>query len=128
MNVLRVYTGEDSQSHFQDLELPTSPVTDENLAAYERSGLRPAGTVAFAIQPPGFFSDWHPAPKRRFFVLISGSMEVGVSDGEKRTVKGGDVLLFEDMGSPGHTRRTVGDEPRVAMTVSLEDDGPALDT
>ena len=124
MNVVRVYHGDDGQSHFEDLELPTSPVAN---GTYRRSDLRPTGETMFAIQPPGFFADWHPAPGRRFFVMISGSAQVDVSDGETRTLKGGDVVLFEDVEGPGHTMRVVGDEPRVAMHVSLQDGGRALD-
>ena len=124
MNVIRVYSTDDGESHFQDVELPTSLVPS---GAYERSAVRPAGETNFAIQPPGFFADWHPAPSRRFFVMISGVCEVGTSDGETRTFRGGDVLLLEDVTGRGHTMRVTGDSPRVAMHVTLEDSVSALD-
>jgi quercetin dioxygenase-like cupin family protein len=118
MKIIRVYHGDDGESHFQDIDLPTQPVAN---GTYERTEMRPAGETMFAIQPPGFFADWHPAPSRRFFVMVSGSAEVQVSDGEKRTLKGGDVVLFEDVDGPGHTMRVLGDEPRIGLHVSLRE-------
>jgi uncharacterized cupin superfamily protein len=52
--------------------------------------------------------------------MVSGAAEVGVSDGEMRTINSGDVVLFEDVDGPGHTMRVIGDVDRVALHVSLE--------
>jgi quercetin dioxygenase-like cupin family protein len=118
MKITRVYLGSDNQSHFEDVDWPEATVPD---GTYTRTETRQASTTMFATQPPGFFADWHPAPSRRLFTMISGRAEVGVSDGETRVINGGDVILFEDVTSPGHTMRVVGDQPRVALHVSLAD-------
>ena len=116
MKAIRVYDGNDGETHFEDVDLPTHAVAN---GTYERTETLAAAETMFAIQPPGFFADWHPAPTRRIFMMVSGSAEVEVSDGEKRTLAQGDVVLFEDVTGKGHTMRVIGDQPRVGLHVSL---------
>ena len=117
MNVIRVYCGTDGATHFEDVAWPMAPT---GVAGYDRSAVLPTGEMMFASQPPGYFADWHPAPSRRLFVLISGSAEIGVSDGATRRLGAGDIVLFEDVTGPGHTMRVLGETPRIAMHVTLE--------
>jgi quercetin dioxygenase-like cupin family protein len=117
MKIIRVYYGDDGQTHFEDVELETHRVEGPG---FSRTEVLAAGETNFAIQPPGYFADWHPAPSRRYVTIVSGSAEIGVSDGETRSAVPGDVILFEDVTGPGHTMRVLGDEPRVALHVSLE--------
>ena len=116
MKAIRVSADNDGETHFEDVDLPTHSVAN---GTYVRTETLPAAETMFAIQEPGFFADWHPAPTKRIFVMVSGSAEVGVSDGEVRTIKQGDVILFEDVTGKGHTMRVIGDVPRVGMHVSL---------
>ena len=118
MHFNRVYHGGDGQTHFEDVDLPLPPTPD---GTYQRSVPRQAGETNFVSQPPGYFNDWHPAPAPRYCVMLSDTAEVEVSDGEKRVLNGGDVVLFEDVDRPGHTMRVLGDVPRVAMHISLTD-------
>ena len=60
---------------------------------------------------------FHPAPKHQWAVIVSGRIELGVSDGETRKFNAGSVLNIKDMGSKGHTTRVVGEED-VMMLVS----------
>lgn len=117
MKIIRVHHGPDGQTHFEDVEWAETPTPS---GAYVRTDTRQAGITMFAIQPPGFFADWHPAPSRRLVTMVSGAAEVGVSDGETRTINAGDVVLFEDVDGPGHTMRVIGEADRVALHVSLE--------
>ncbi|MDA1035677.1 MAG: hypothetical protein O3B65_02200 [Chloroflexi bacterium] len=116
MKAIRVYADTQGETHFEDVDLPTHAVAN---GTYVRTETRAAAETMFAIQPPGFFADWHPAPTNRIFVMVSGSAEVEVSDGEMRTLTLGDVVLFEDVTGKGHTMRVIGDDPRVGMHVSL---------
>jgi quercetin dioxygenase-like cupin family protein len=118
MHINRVFHGADGQTHFEDLDVPMPPVPD---GSYLRSVPRQAGEAIFVSQPPGYHNDWHPAPSPRYFVMLSGSAEVEVSDGEKRVINSGDVVLFEDVAGHGHTMRVLGDKPRLAMHISLSD-------
>jgi quercetin dioxygenase-like cupin family protein len=118
MKITRVHHGSDGQTHFEDIDWAETPTPS---GAYTRTDTRTAGITMFAIQPPGYYADWHPAPSRRLVIMISGAAEVGVSDGETRTLGAGDIILFEDIDGPGHTMKVLGDVDRVAMHVSLEE-------
>ena len=52
MQVVRVYTGDDDEAHFEELELPY-----EKLAQDEVTGMRSASGVQFRSSPPGDFAD-----------------------------------------------------------------------
>ena len=116
MRIIRVYHGDDGETHFEDVALETHRVEGPG---FSRTRAFAADEANFAVQPPGFFADWHPAPSRRLFTMVAGSAEVGVSDGETRVIRTGDVILFEDVTGPGHTMRVLGNEPRVALHVRL---------
>jgi len=109
--LVRIYTGSDGESHFEDLTLP-APGSNE-------TPLQKATGATFRRQPPGLFMDWHPAPRRQYIITLSGSAEIGLGDGTVRRFGPGDVLLAEDLTGKGHTTRVVGDEPRISMTVQL---------
>ena len=112
MSLVRVYTGDDEQSHFEDLDLLPPGV--------ERSVAQAATNLTFARSPDGYFHDFHNAPRRQYAIFMSGGqMEVGIGDGTVRSFGPGDAVLFEDLTGQGHTARTVGD--RLSATVPLAD-------
>ncbi len=113
MAFLRVYTGDDGQSHFEDLDLLPS-----NL---ERSVAQAAANLTFGRSVDGNFHDFHNAPRRQYAIFMSGGqMEVGIGNGTVRRFGPGDAVLFEDLTGQGHTSRTVGGD-RLSATVPLAD-------
>lgn len=108
---VRIYSGEDGQSHFEELELPTGPVG--------RSPVQAATGISFRRSEPGDFMDWHNAPRRQYVITLSGQVEIGIGDGTVRRLGPGDVLLAEDLTGRGHTTRNVGDGPRVSVAIPL---------
>ena len=66
--------------------------------------------VVFA---PVWFVDFHPAPKHQWMVITSGTLEIGVSDGEKRTLPAGTIAYVEDADSKGHSTRVIGDQSAI---------------
>jgi hypothetical protein len=116
MKIVRLYTGSDRKSHFEDIELKfggSQPMlTTES---------RAATSAVFSSAPAGLFLDRHPAPRRQFLVTLSGSWEIEAADGVKRVFKTGDVMLADDTTGEGHTSRVLGSEPHVFMTVPLAD-------
>lgn len=50
MQITRIYTGDDGQSHFEDLEIDNHPNLDS---------LSAVTSIRFRIGEPGNFSDWH---------------------------------------------------------------------
>jgi hypothetical protein len=68
---------------------------------------------------PGWFGDWHPAPKRQFMIFIRGEIDVETSDGEVRRFGPGSVTLVEDTTGKGHRSRVIGDEEAILAVVQL---------
>ncbi len=85
---VRLYSGADGQSHFEDMELTG------DMAVHSAMEITPG--VNFHRFPAGYFSDWHTAPRRQYIAVLSGIMEIGVGDGGSRQLGPGEVLLVED--------------------------------
>ena len=109
--IVRLYTGEDGQAHFEDLNLPAGDT--------ETVALKTGADMTYRRFTDGSFSDWHNAPRRQDVIVLSGQMEIGIGDGSKRMFNPGDILQVEDLTGQGHTTRSVGD--RVSASVALPD-------
>jgi len=116
MKIIRIYTGPDSQSHFEELEIPLMPV------AYGRESKRvPAAGVIFRETPAAGALDFHPAPRRQFVVTLSGIGEIECGDGSRRRFGPGDILLAEDTTGQGHITREI-EGPRRGIFIPLPQD------
>jgi quercetin dioxygenase-like cupin family protein len=76
--------------------------------------------VVFRSSPPGYFSDWHTAPRRQYIITLSGAADIGLGDGTIHRLGPGDVHMAEDLTGHGHTTRVVGQVPRVTATIHIE--------
>ena len=110
MGIARLYTGEDGQSHIEELDLASRP---------DLTSLLATKGIVFRSTEPGDFIDWHPAPRRQFVITLSGEGEIGLGDGTVYRFGPGQVTLAEDLTGKGHTTRVVGNQPRVTATVHL---------
>src|SRR6266540_2795848 len=72
MGIFRLYSGEDGESHMEELDLTSHP---------ELTALHGAKGVVFRSTPPGSLSDWHTAPRRQYIITLSGEAEIGLGDG-----------------------------------------------
>jgi hypothetical protein len=79
-----------------------------DVAGAERNGDRDARRPL-----SGLYQDWHPASRRQLLVVLSGTLEIETSDGEKHRCSSGEVFLADDVGSRGHRSRTIGGPARV---------------
>jgi hypothetical protein len=73
--IVRIYTGQDGQTHFEDLPLPEESY---NVA------LQAGASLTFRCFPADYFSDWHTAPRRQYIFILVGQMEIGIGDGTAR--------------------------------------------
>lgn len=121
MDIVRVYTGSDGCSHFEDRSVELS----DHGAAGAISELWSGGGVQFREVPGDYALDFHTAPRRQLVVNLTGSVEIGVAGGETRVLGPGSILLAEDTTGQGHTSTNVGGEPRTCLFVHLDDEpGP----
>ena len=118
----RMYSDSSGESHFADDQIaftladyapPATPISI--------SDATPADSVVFLSSPSGWLGDFHPAPRRQFMFLLSGQLEVEVSDGETRRFGPGAVLLVEDIVGRGHLSRVVGDGRAYMVAVPITD-------
>ena len=116
MKVVRMYTGPDNQTHFEDVDLPFAAGGES-----EGTPQRAASGVRFNRYPPGYKLDWHCAPRRQYVVNLEGEAEIEIGDGTKKRFASGDVLLAEDLTGQGHITRVVGKKARVTMWGALQE-------
>ncbi len=120
-NFVRVYSGADGQSHLEEFEPDWNPFVDTEGAHGEGTPLESATGITIRRNPPGYFLDFHCAPRRQYTITIAGELELGTGDGTVRRFGPGTVLLAEDLTGQGHTTRVVGTETRVTIVVPLAD-------
>jgi uncharacterized cupin superfamily protein len=112
MAITRLYTGDDGQTHLEELDLASHP---------ELASLQSTKGIVFRRSEPGYFSDWHNAPRRQFVITLEGEVEIGLGDGTVHRFGPGHVTLAEDLTGKGHTTRVVGNKPRLTATIPLAD-------
>jgi hypothetical protein len=118
--VTRLYSDSDGESHFSDEKMPFALVDFAPPAPpISVSEVRKADEVFLISSPPGWFGDWHPAPRKQMMLVLSGLLEVEVSDGGIRQIEPGSVLLVEDTMGRGHISRVLGEDRVYMMAVSL---------
>ena len=114
MKVIRVYSGEDGESYFEELDLPYTPIANAEVTA-----MRGASGIQFRHSPPGHFISWHPAPARQYVIILQGQSKITIGDGSSHTFGVGEVLFADDLTGRGHTTEVVSPEPRVSIFVPL---------
>ena len=118
MKAVRVYTGDDGASHFEDIEID---LEDRGLMG-RISQLWRGGGVLFREVDGEYALDFHTAPRRQFVINLSGSVEIEVGDGSVRLLGPGGILLAEDTTGQGHISRAVNGEPRSCLFLPLAED------
>ncbi len=117
MQVVRIFTGADNESHFEDLQVPLEAMG----AAGAMSKPVAVSSVIFRETAEDYNLDFHPAPRRQYVVNLTGGVEIETGSGEIRVLGPGDILLAEDTTGRGHKSRAVNDEPRRCLFIALED-------
>ena len=116
MKVTRVYTGDDNQSHFEDVDVPLK----DGGGVGQLSDLIPATGVIFRETSGGYDLDFHNAPRRQYVVMLDGAVEIEIGDGTKRILGTGEILLAEDTTGQGHISRAVNGQPRKSLFIPLQ--------
>jgi hypothetical protein len=118
--LVRVYTGDDGCSHFEDIDLRMGEFRLGTLFSY-KSGMLPVKGVVFRENPLDGSDDFHNPPQRQLVITLSGAAELKVSDGSTRVFGPGDVLLAEDTRGAGHSARELLG-PRRSLILPVTDD------
>ena len=116
MKITRVYTGDDGESHFEDIEVP---LVDRGKIGWI-SSLETATGIVFRETDANYDLAFHNAPRRQYVINLDAPVELETGDGTKRVLEPGDVLLAEDLTGRGHISRSVGGKPRRSIFVTLD--------
>lgn len=116
LTVVRIYTGADNQSHFEDVQIPLKPSGKIGFL----SELMQATGIVFRETSGDYNYEFHTAPRRQYVVNLEGEVEIEVGDGTKRILRSGDILLAEDTTGQGHISRAVAGKPRKSLFITLD--------
>src|SRR5919109_5061075 len=116
MKIHRLYTDENGESHFADVEIEYVETTPSG----RFSAPLPATGIIFREVQPTYELDWHPAPRRQYIINLDNGVQLTASDGESRVIGAGEVILVEDTSGKGHLSKAVNDRLRHCIFVALD--------
>ena len=116
MRVTRIYTGDDGESHFEDVEIPLRDLGDLGRisAQVDVKGLM------FREVGADYDLDFHCAPRRQYVVNLDAPVDIEIGDGTRRRIGAGEILLAEDTTGRGHKSIAVDGQPRRCLFIALE--------
>lgn len=115
ISVVRIYSDESGESHFQDVEIP---LKESGMVGKLSVEVR-IKSLIFREVASSYDWDFHCAPQRQYIVLLDGEIEIETSLGKKRKFRGGDILLVEDTTGKGHRTRNLQAAVRKSLFVTL---------
>jgi hypothetical protein len=122
MRVVRVFTGNDNQSHFEDVDIDLLHQSPRG----RLSRLIKGRGVIFREVDGSYDLDFHRAPRRQFVVNLSGSVDITVGDGSARRLGPGEILWAEDTTGQGHKSQAVDGQPRRCLFLPIDDEEVVL--
>ncbi len=118
MKVVRVYAGDDGESHFEDVRIELSKAG----LGSRLSSLVSGPGVMFREVDGDYDLDFHNAPRRQLVVNLRGAVDITVGDGTVRRLQAGDILLAEDTEGRGHRSAAVDGQPRTCLFIPIDED------
>lgn len=116
MRIHNLYEDENGISHFRDIEIEW--VEERHFS--KLSARLPAAGIIFRETSGDYNLDWHPAPRRQYIINLDAGVEITASDGERRIIGAGEVLLVEDVTGKGHLSKAIGGKMRRSIFVPIE--------
>jgi hypothetical protein len=117
MRYLRVYASDNGDSRFEDVELKgiLTHIVD-GVPPLLVSGPFGCREIKF-VEAARDASDGqvHVAPCKQWVIVLSGRFAITVSDGDRREIGPGEVVLAEDTTGKGHLTTSLSGDIRVAM-------------
>ena len=112
MQIVRVFSGDDGESHFEDV------TPEEMVEIAKRLG---EGDIQLNSRQSPSFLDYHTAPRRQYVLHLLGTGEYETADGSKRQLGPGDIIVAEDLTGHGHIARGLGEGQRYILAIPLAD-------
>lgn len=116
MKVTRVYSDENGDSRFEDIDIELF----DNGEIGRLSENINVKSLQFRTVSPDYDYDFHHAPQRQFIVLLDGGVEITTSLGETRQIQTGEILLMEDTTGKGHKTKNLEKRERTSIFIHLK--------
>ena len=104
MAIIRIHTGSDGKSHFQEIVPKFESRGDKS----ETAELIPGSGIIVRRFEPTRSNPWHHAPGRYAVFTLSGAVDIEIGEGTVHRLGPGDILIAEDLTGQGHATREVG--------------------
>ncbi|MEA1848133.1 hypothetical protein U9K52_04315 [Chryseobacterium sp. MHB01] len=115
MKITRIFSDEEGESYFEDLEIP---LIDQGEIGYLSENFE-VKKLQFRKVSADYNYDFHHAPQKQFIVLLNGGVEIETSLGELRRFQTGEILLVEDTVGKGHKTRNLEKKERTSLFIHL---------
>ena len=114
MRVHNLYVDAEGKSHFRDI--PIEWVKDA--PSGKTSKQFPATSIIFRETSGDYDLAWHPAPARQYVINLDAAVEMTASDGERRVIGAGEVVLVETRAA--HLSKAVAGKSRRSIFVTAD--------
>ena len=116
-----VFSDSNGVTHFRDEELPWQAPQRSSDTRYPplATPFLDAEKIGFLRLPVGYSEDWHPAPGKRFVMVLGGVAEIEVGNGQRRKFGPRSVVLMTDVTGRGHRARVLGKQEIFAVWVPV---------
>jgi hypothetical protein len=115
IRLVRLFTGDDGQSHFTVGEVPWTAANAVNAISAKEA----VAEISFEETAAGSHLDWHNAPCRQYVITLSGTLLFETRPGGSLALRPGDILLAEDTAGGGHRWRLTDADPWRRVYVTL---------
>ena len=98
MKLPRIYTDENGETHFDEIEWPLEVIdfVPPSPAGYSVTPAMGATDVRIMRTPAGYVDVFHVVPHRMLVLLLTGEFKLETSDGDFRIIKAGMQFLNDD--------------------------------
>lgn len=107
MRCIRIWTGDDNNSHFEEGTIGLSKGDRGDIMSI----VVEATSISFRETNAGGTFEWHDAPTRQYVITLSGTLDFQTREGKHFILRPGDVLLAEDTAGSGHSWKLVDNNP-----------------
>ena len=108
MRAVGIFETVDQGSAIVDIGLPSATRLTEPTGEQSWAGSLSAMSCVIVASEGGGVKDWHNATAPTLSIVVEGAWEIEASNGERRRLDVGSVLLVLDRHGKGHRSRVVG--------------------
>lgn len=115
MKITKIFSDENGESHFEDLEISLINQGEIGFLSEDIQVKR----LQFRTVSADYDYDFHCAPQKQYIVLLDGGVEIETSSGEIRKFRTGEILLVEDTSGKGHKTKNLERKERTSLFIHI---------